>query len=59
MQPTEQMLEVRGTRVRVLRGGDNGPLGETFRLVREMGGFLRFAPLPSGGLETRLFLPAA
>jgi signal recognition particle receptor subunit beta len=43
---------------RILRGGDTGPLGETFRLVREMGGFLRFAPLPSGGLETRLFLPA-
>jgi signal recognition particle receptor subunit beta len=44
---------------RILRGGDTGPLGETYRLVREMGGFLRFAPLPNGGLETRLFLPAA
>jgi signal recognition particle receptor subunit beta len=45
--------------LRILRGGDTGPLGETYRLVREMGGFLRFAPLPGGGLETRLFLPAA
>ena len=44
--------------LRILRGGDPGPLGETYRLVREMGGFLRFAPLPGGGLETRLFLPA-
>ena len=26
--------------------------------LREMGGFLRFAPLPAGGVETRLFLPA-
>lgn len=45
--------------LRILRGADTGPLGETYRLVREMGGFLRFAPLPGGGLETRLFLPAA
>jgi hypothetical protein len=44
---------------RILGGSDTGPLGETYRLVREMGGFLRFAPLPGGGLETRLFLPAA
>jgi signal recognition particle receptor subunit beta len=43
---------------RILQGGDSGPLGEACRLVREMGGFVRFAPLPSGGLETRLFLPA-
>jgi signal recognition particle receptor subunit beta len=43
---------------RILRGGDTGPLGEMQRLVREMGGFLRFAPLPGGALETRLFLPA-
>jgi hypothetical protein len=43
---------------RVLRGGDPGPLGEGHRLVREAGGFLRFAPLPGGALETRLFLPA-
>src|SRR5262249_38659702 len=45
--------------LRILQGGDPGPLGETCRLVREMGGFVRFAPLPGGGLETRLFLPAA
>jgi hypothetical protein len=42
-----------------LQGGDPGPLGEACRLVREMGGFVRFAPLPEGGLETRMFLPAA
>jgi hypothetical protein len=43
---------------RILQGGDSSPLGEACRLVREMGGFVRFAPLASGGLETRLFLPA-
>jgi hypothetical protein len=43
---------------RILRGGDPGPLGEAYRLVREMGGFLRFAPLPGGALETRVFVPA-
>jgi signal recognition particle receptor subunit beta len=42
---------------RVLQGGDPGPLGEVYRLVREMGGFVRFAPLPGGALETRVFLP--
>jgi signal recognition particle receptor subunit beta len=49
LSPTDQQ--------RVLSGADPGPLGEAWRLVREMGGFVRFAPLPSG-LETRLFLPA-
>jgi hypothetical protein len=44
---------------RVLQGADPGPLGEAHRLVREMGGFVRFAPLPGGALETRIFLPAA
>jgi signal recognition particle receptor subunit beta len=43
---------------RVLKGTDTGPLGEAHRLVREMGGFVRFAPLPGGALETRVFLPA-
>ena len=43
---------------RVLKGGDPGALGESHRLVREMGGFMRFAPLPGGALETRVFLPA-
>jgi hypothetical protein len=43
---------------RILQGGDTSPLGEACRLVREMGGFVRFAPLASGGIETRLFLPA-
>jgi hypothetical protein len=42
---------------RVLKGADAGRLGEGYRLVREMGGFLRFAPLPQGLLETRVFLP--
>jgi signal recognition particle receptor subunit beta len=44
---------------RVLQGTDGGPLGEAQRLVREMGGFIRFAPLPGGALETRIFLPAS
>jgi signal recognition particle receptor subunit beta len=43
---------------RMLQGADPGPLGEAYRLVREMGGFVRFAPLPGGTLETRVFLPA-
>ena len=43
---------------RILKGGDAGTLGEAHRLVREMGGFMRFAPLPGGALETRVFLPA-
>ena len=43
---------------RILKGADPGPLGEAHRLVREMGGFVRFAPLPGGSLETRVFLPA-
>jgi len=42
----------------ILQGNDSGPLGETSRQVREIGGFVRFAPLPGGGLETRLFIPA-
>jgi len=44
---------------RVLQGGDPGPLGDLYRLVRELGGFVRFAPLPGGALETRVFLPMA
>jgi signal recognition particle receptor subunit beta len=44
---------------RILQGTQPGPLGEAYRLVREMGGFVRFAPLPGGALETRVFLPAA
>jgi hypothetical protein len=43
---------------RILKGDDPGALGEAHRLVREMGGFMRFAPLPGGALETRVFLPA-
>jgi hypothetical protein len=48
-----------GEQQRILRGADTGPFGETQRLVREMGGFIRFAPLPGGALETRVFLPAS
>jgi len=43
---------------RIVHGADVGPLGQAARLVRGLGGFVRFAPLPSGGLETRVFLPA-
>jgi len=39
-------------------GRGQGPFAEAQRRVKEMGGFLRFAPLPQGGVETRLFLPA-
>ena len=42
---------------RILKAADTGRLGEAYRLVREMGGFLRFAPLPEAMLETRVFLP--
>jgi signal recognition particle receptor subunit beta len=42
---------------RILKGADTGLFGQAYRLVREMGGFLRFAPLPEGMLETRAFLP--
>jgi hypothetical protein len=38
---------------------DPAAMGGAAALVREMGGFVRFAPLPEGGLETRVFLPAA
>jgi signal recognition particle receptor subunit beta len=43
---------------RIVHGSDPGPLGQAARLVRGLGGFVRFAPLSSGGLETRVFLPA-
>jgi signal recognition particle receptor subunit beta len=43
---------------RIIHGADDGALGQAARLVRGLGGFVRFAPLPSGGLETRVFLPA-
>jgi hypothetical protein len=44
---------------RIVHGSDTGALGQAARLVRGLGGFVRFAPLPSGGVETRVFLPAA
>jgi signal recognition particle receptor subunit beta len=43
---------------RVLQGSEASPIGDAQRLVREMGGFMRFAPLPGGALETRVFIPA-
>ncbi|HXU82322.1 MAG TPA: hypothetical protein VN914_13060, partial [Polyangia bacterium] len=42
---------------RIVQGEAQGALGEAARLCREMGGFVRFAPLAEGGLETRFFLP--
>lgn len=44
---------------RVLQGSDPGPFGAACKVVRELGGFVRFAPLSGGGLETRFFVPAA
>ena len=38
-------------------GAGSGSLGEAGKLVREVGGFTRFAPTASGGTETRFFLP--
>jgi len=38
-------------------GAGSGPLGEAGKLVREVGGFTRFAPTSAGGTETRFFLP--
>jgi hypothetical protein len=43
---------------RIAQGTEPGPLGEMGRAVRAVGGFVRFAPLTGGQLETRLFLPA-
>jgi signal recognition particle receptor subunit beta len=42
---------------RIIQGEADGALGEAGRLCREMGGFVRFAPLGEGALETRFFLP--
>ena len=38
-------------------GAGSGALGEAGKLVREVGGFTRFAPTPTGGTEARFFLP--
>ena len=38
-------------------GSGSGSLGEAGKLVREVGGFTRFAPTASGGTEARFFLP--
>jgi hypothetical protein len=42
---------------KIVQGQDSGPLGTASRLFREMGGFLRFATLPGGAVEARVFLP--
>jgi signal recognition particle receptor subunit beta len=42
---------------RVVQGADPGVLGQASRSIRELGGFVRFAPLPGGALEARVFLP--
>lgn len=42
----------------IVAGTSPGTYGDACRLVRELGGFVRFAPLPTGGLESRLFFPA-
>lgn len=48
------------TEVQVLvQQGDGTAMGGAAHLVRELGGFIRFAPLLDGGLETRVFLPVA
>ena len=44
---------------RIAAGSDPGPFGDAVRHIRDLGGFVRFAPLPGGGLETRVFLPAS
>jgi signal recognition particle receptor subunit beta len=41
----------------VVQGSATGPFGDACRLVREAGGFMRFAPLAGGSLESRLFFP--
>jgi hypothetical protein len=38
-------------------GAGAGALGEAGKLVREVGGFTRFAPTSAGGTEARFFLP--
>jgi len=38
-------------------GTGSGSLGQAGKLVREVGGFTRFAPTASGGTEARFFLP--
>ncbi len=43
---------------RIQQGTQPGPFGDAWRMIREMGGFIRFAPLPGGALETRVFFPA-
>jgi signal transduction histidine kinase len=41
-----------------LHGSDAGPLGQACSTVKNIGGFVRFAPLGGGRQETRFFVPA-
>ena len=38
-------------------GAGAGPFGDAGKLVREVGGFTRFAPTSDGGTEARFFFP--
>ncbi len=44
-------------RARILRGAEDGSMGEAVRLVRKAGGFLRFEALGAERQETRIFFP--
>jgi signal recognition particle receptor subunit beta len=44
---------------KIAQGSDQTALGQAARQYRELGGFVRFAPLPGGALEARVFLPAS
>lgn len=41
-----------------LRGAGAGPLGSACKAIKDVGGFVRFAPLAGGRQETRFFVPA-
>ena len=41
-----------------LRGAGAGPLGGACKTIKDVGGFVRFAPLAAGRQETRFFVPA-
>jgi signal recognition particle receptor subunit beta len=42
---------------KAMEGGGDGPLGAAARGLKNAGGFVRFAPLPGGAAEARLFFP--
>jgi mutual gliding-motility protein MglA len=53
-QPTMIPIE---EQQKIPTGAGAGALGEAGKLVREVGGFTRFAPTSAGGTEARFFLP--